>query len=184
MRKVFETGVMAFGLISLLALIGCGNAGAPEKKGEGTVTKAVAAMRPTEGSKVEGTVTFTKEKSGMHVTASIKGLSPGRHGFHIHEHGDCSAPDGSSAGGHFDPTHMPHGGPQGDKRHVGDLGNIEADLTGKAEYDRVDSALTFEGEKSILGKGLIIHAQEDDLKTQPTGAAGARVACGVISVAK
>jgi Cu-Zn family superoxide dismutase len=184
MRNAMGTGFMTVVLMSVLALAGCGNAGAPEKKGGPSVTKAVAVLHPTQGSKVEGTVAFTREKSGMRVTASLKGLSPGLHGFHIHVFGDCSAADATSAGDHFNPTGMDHAAPAAHKRHTGDLGNIEADLTGKAEYDRVDSVLTFEGPHSILGRGVIVHAQEDDLKTQPTGGAGARVACGVIGVTK
>jgi superoxide dismutase, Cu-Zn family len=180
MRKSIEKGLMALAVISLLVLSGCGSGGSSEKKSEGAVTKAVAVMHPTDGNKTEGVVTFTKEKKGIRVTASLKGLSPGQHGFHIHEKGDCRAPDATSAGGHFDPTHMAHGDPDAGSRHVGDLGNIEADLAGNAEYDRLDSVITFEGPTSILGKGVIIHAQQDDLKTQPTGASGARVACGVI----
>lgn len=184
MRRSIESGFMALAVISLLALSGCGSGGSSEKKSVAEVTKAVAVMHPTEGNKAEGVVTFTKEKKGIRVTASLKGLSPGEHGFHIHEKGDCGAPDASSAGAHFDPTHMAHGAPDAGKRHVGDLGNIEADLAGNAEYDRLDSVITFEGPTSILDKGVIVHAQQDDLKTQPTGAAGARVACGVIVEAK
>jgi superoxide dismutase, Cu-Zn family len=184
MRRSIEIGFMALALVSLLALSGCGSGSSPEKKSEGGVTKAVAVMQPTEGNKTEGVVTFTKEKKGIRVTASLKGLSPGQHGFHIHEKGDCSTPDATSAGAHFDPTHMAHGAPDAGKRHVGDLGNIEADLTGNAEYDRLDPVITFEGPTSILGKGVIVHAQLDDLKTQPTGPSGARLACGVIVEAK
>ena len=119
MRNAMGTGFMTFVLVGVLALAGCGNAGAPEKKGELSVTKAVAVLHPTRGSKVEGTVAFTREKSGMRVTASLKGLSPGLHGFHIHMFGDCSAPDATSAGEHFNPTGMIHAGPTEHKRHTG-----------------------------------------------------------------
>ena len=120
----------------------------------------------------------------MHVVADISGLTPGKHGFHIHEYGDCSSDDGTSAGGHFNPNGMPHSMPTSEQRHVGDLGNIEADKDGKAHLDYFDTVISFSGKNSIVGRGLIVHEKEDDLKTQPTGAAGARVACGVIGVVK
>lgn len=147
-------------------------------------TSAIAVLSPTEGNAVYGTVTFTQEANGVKVTADIHGLTPGKHGFHIHEYGDCSAPDGTSAGGHFSPMGMKHGAPTDMERHEGDLGNITADSTGVAAYDWIDPKLSFSGPNSIIGRGVIVHADEDDLKTQPTGAAGGRVACGVIGIAK
>ncbi|HXG37514.1 MAG TPA: superoxide dismutase family protein [Bacteroidota bacterium] len=148
------------------------------------VTKAIAVLSPTKGSTVRGIVTFEVVKGGVRVVASISGLAPGKHGFHIHEFGDCSSDDGMSAGAHFNPTAMPHSEPMSDKRHVGDLGNVEADKEGNARLDYVDSMLKLEGETSILGRAVIVHEKEDDLKTQPTGNAGGRLACGVIGVAK
>jgi superoxide dismutase, Cu-Zn family len=147
-------------------------------------TKAIAVLHPTQGSKVEGTVTFTKSGDEMKVVADVTGLTPGKHGFHIHEFGDCSSPDGKSAGGHFNPTKAPHAGHDVEQRHVGDLGNIEADSSGKAHLELTDKMMTLSGENSILGRGLIVHEKADDLKTQPTGDAGGRLACGVIGVAK
>lgn len=143
-------------------------------------TVATAILSPASGSSVRGTVKFIQEKDGIRVEAEITGLSPGKHGFHIHEKGDCSAPDASSAGGHFNPTGMPHAGPMDHQRHVGDFGNLEADESGKAKYSRSFSDLKITGETSILGKAVIVHAKADDLKTQPSGDAGGRVACGVI----
>jgi superoxide dismutase, Cu-Zn family len=148
------------------------------------VTKALAALAPLSGSKVAGTVTFTKAESGLKISGKITGLTPGKHGFHVHEFGDCTAPDGASAGGHFNPTDEPHASPKDAHRHTGDLGNIEANAEGTATVDFVDSKATFEGPNSILGRGLIVHAGEDDLKTQPTGNAGGRLACAVIGVTK
>lgn len=144
--------------------------------------KAVAQMAPTEGNSVEGTVTFEQMEGGIHVSASITGLTPGSHGFHIHENGDCSAPDGTSAGGHFNPAGVDHGGPGSEVKHVGDLGNLVAGDDGTAEYHAMLDYLSLnEGDPNyIVGRGVIIHASEDDLKSQPTGAAGARLACGVI----
>lgn len=148
--------------------------------GEKTHRRAKAELYPTKGSKVHGVVEFTEVKGGVLVRAEVSGLSPGNHGFHIHEFGDCSAPDGASAGGHFNPERQPHGGPHGGKRHVGDLGNLKAGRDGKAEYLRLDKHLQFDGKRGILGRAVIVHAGEDDLKSQPTGGAGGRVACGVI----
>lgn len=149
-----------------------------------SVTKAIAVLSPTKGSSVAGTVTFTKVDGGVKIVAEVTGLTPGQHGFHIHEFGDCSAPDATSAGGHFNPGHMLHGAPDAPVRHAGDFGNLEADASGNAHYERVDAMISLDGAESIIGHGVIVHAKADDLKTQPTGNAGARVACGPIGVAK
>ncbi len=149
-----------------------------------TIDQAVAVMHATEGNSAEGTVIFTQTDEGVRVEASISGLDANSlHGFHIHEYGDCRASDGTSAGGHFDPEDMEHGGPDDEIRHVGDLGNLESDADGNATADYVDSRLQLSGMMSILGRGLIVHAEEDDLESQPTGDAGARLSCGVIGVA-
>jgi Cu-Zn family superoxide dismutase len=126
---------------------------------------------------------FTVVDGGVRVVADLDGLSPGKHGFHIHTYGDCTSADGTSAGGHFAPHGRPHGAPTDTERHVGDLGNVVADADGHAHYDRVDPIIALHGENSIIGRGVILHAGEDDLTSQPTGAAGARVACGVIGIA-
>ena len=146
------------------------------------MTVATATLTPTQGHDVKGTVTFTKVDNGVRVVADITGLTPGEHGFHVHEKGDCSAPDGSSAGGHFNPTGMPHGGPDSEKHHIGDLGNLTADASGKATLDRVFTFLELSGTNSIVGCGLVVHQGADDLTSQPSGDAGARVACGVIEL--
>jgi Cu-Zn family superoxide dismutase len=151
---------------------------------EPSVTKAVAVLHSTAGHEVHGTVTFTQTDHGIRVVAEIEGLTPGKHGFHLHEFGDCTAPDGMSAGGHFNPDNHPHGGPMSVERHLGDLGNVTANAAGKAQLEMVDTALAFSGAHAIVGRGVIVHAGEDDFTTQPTGNAGARVACGVIGIAK
>ena len=148
------------------------------------VTKAVAAVHAAAGGKVEGVVTFTQGADGVHVNARITGLTPGNHGFHIHEFGDCSAADFASAGGHFNPSGDPHAGLDVPARHSGDMGNIVAGADGVATLDVTDAKLAFDGPTSLLGRGLIVHASADDLKTQPTGNAGGRLACGVIGAAK
>jgi Cu-Zn family superoxide dismutase len=144
--------------------------------------KAIAVLYPTKDNSASGVVTFTKLTEGIKVTSYITGLTPGKHGFHIHEFGDCSSDDGSSAGGHFNPTQMAHGAPTDTQRHSGDFGNITADSTGTAVSEWIDPMITFVGPNSIIGRAVIVHASEDDLRTQPTGAAGARIACGVIGV--
>lgn len=146
--------------------------------------KAMAVLAPTKDSTVSGRVTFTRAESGVRVSVRVTGLASGKHGFHIHEFGDCSSPDGSAAGGHFNPTGSPHAAPTDAHRHTGDLGNVEANADGIAELEFVDTKAAFEGEGSILGRGVIVHAGQDDLKTQPTGAAGGRLACGVVGVVK
>ena len=147
------------------------------------ITKAVAVLRPASGSNVSGLVTFTKIDGGVRVVADVEGLKPGEHGFHIHEFGDCSAASAASAGNHFNPHKMPHGGPDSEHRHEGDLGNITADESGRAHYDRVDKQIGLNGPDTILGRSVIVHDKADDLQSQPTGNAGARVACGLIGVA-
>jgi len=141
---------------------------------------AMAQLNPASGSKVQGMVHFTETAKGVHVVASISGLTPGLHGFHIHEKGDCSKPDATSAGGHFNPTGTKHGAPTDAERHAGDFGNITADASGNAKFETTDNHITFDGPNSIIGRGVIVHANPDDMTTQPTGNAGGRVACGNI----
>ena len=148
------------------------------------VSKAVAVLKPTEGNQAEGIVTFTKTDSGVHVVAKLDHLTPGKHGFHIHQYGDISAPDGTSTGGHYNPENMPHGPRLAKQRHEGDMGNIVADEYGVGRLDYVDTHIKLNGPESVIGRGIILHAGEDALKTQPTGAAGARIADGVIGIAK
>ena len=148
------------------------------------VTKAVAVLKPTQGSSVEGTVWLTGGPGGVAVKASLKGLAAGNHGFHVHEFGDCTAPDGASAGGHFNPKASPHGAPTDAARHAGDLGNIQAASDGTATLEWTDPAMKLDGPDGVIGQAVIVHANPDDMKTQPTGNAGGRVACGVIGVAK
>lgn len=173
-------------LISFLAAIFVLGLTAPELRAhdEPNVQKAVAVLSPTANSKVTGAVTFTKAGNEVKVVADLTGLSPGKHGFHIHEFGDCSAPDATSAGGHFNPSKHQHGAPDASDRHAGDLGNIEADASGKAHLELTDNAMKLSGDGAIVGYAVIVHEKADDLKTQPTGDAGGRLACGVIGIAK
>ena len=142
---------------------------------------AMAELNPTAGNNVKGTVHFYETPKGIKVVAVVSGLTPGKHGFHIHDKGDCSAPDATSAGGHFNPTNAKHGGPNSAERHAGDFGNITADSAGNAKFETTDSHISFDGPNSIIGRGVIVHEKEDDLMTQqPPGNAGKRVACGNI----
>jgi superoxide dismutase, Cu-Zn family len=170
-----------------LAMLGLNTQAAQhdEKKADaGSATKAVAVLFPTKGSDVKGRVTFTQEGRSIRVHAQISGLSPGDHGFHIHEFGVWSE-DGLAAGSHFNPTMQPHAGPESSKRHVGDLGNVKANANGNATLELEDAQLSFHGSHSIIGRGLVVHEKADDLKTQqPPGNAGGRLAVGVIGVAK
>lgn len=166
----------AFGILAP----GCGEKEKSAGGGQEGPSSAIARLAPTKGSKVAGTVRFVREGGGIRVTANVSGLSPGEHGFHIHEKGDCSAPDASSAGGHFNPTNEPHGGRNAAQRHVGDFGNITAGPDGRANVEFVDTKIALSGRNSIIGRAVIVHAGRDDLQSQPSGDAGARLACGVI----
>ena len=145
---------------------------------------ASAALSPTQGNQVAGEVSFNVVDGAVHVTGTITGLKPNsEHGFHIHEFGDCSAPDGSSAGGHFNPAKADHGQVGADPHHGGDMPNLKADAEGKATIDAPVSNNVNIGKGDgfdILNHAVIVHADPDDYKTQPTGNAGGRLACGVI----
>lgn len=175
--------------LCLAALASCG--GAPAEQADTSDAAgampgrtATATLASASGSSVTGTVSFTEMPEGVHVFAMVSGLTPGPHGFHVHERGDCSAPDGSSAGGHFDPAGMPHGDPGSAEHHAGDMGNIVADDAGNANYEQILTGVTLgDGPTSIVGRAVIVHADADDMTTQPTGNAGGRVACGVIEAA-
>ena len=142
---------------------------------------ATATLEPTRGNNAKGTVTFAQRMGKVYVTAEVSGLAPNReHGFHVHEKGDCSSGDGLSAGGHFNPDARPHG-PQGGPHHGGDMPSLAADAAGRAKATFVLEGVTVApGPNSIVGRGLIVHKDPDDYKTQPTGNSGARLACAVI----
>ncbi|MEN1941997.1 superoxide dismutase family protein [Luteimonas sp. MJ174] len=144
----------------------------------------MAVLAATEGNSVTGEITFAAVDGGVTITGQVNGLTPNtEHGFHVHESGDCSAPDGTSAGGHFNPADSAHGRVSSGEHHVGDTDNIRADDTGVARVDtRLDGATLADGAPTdVLGRAVIVHADPDDYATQPTGNAGARLACGVIT---
>ena len=142
---------------------------------------AVATLEPTKGNTAGGKVTFTQKGNKVVVFASVTGLAPGPHGFHVHENGDCSSADGMSAGGHFNPFGKPHGNPADADHHAGDMPMLVADATGAATLTaELDPMTVGGGPSDIIGRAVIVHKDSDDFKTQPTGNSGARVACGVI----
>lgn len=160
------------------ALLAAGCAGTPEQN-EAT---AVAVLQPRSGSNVSGTVKFTQVGDVVRVTGEITGHTKGPKGFHIHEKGDCSDDKGMSTGGHFNPEKHMHGGPYSPVKHNGDLGNIVFNDQGVARINFTvgDIAVSKDAANGIIGRAVIVHAGTDDMKTDPTGNAGGRVACGVI----
>ncbi|MDH4095015.1 MAG: superoxide dismutase family protein [Betaproteobacteria bacterium] len=161
-------------LASLVALAGCQTMTADNPP------RATAGLKPTKGNKTTGEINFEQVGDKVRVTAQVIHLKPDSvHGFHIHEVGDCSSGDGMSAKGHFNPYGKPHG--EGAERHAGDLPSLKADAKGRAKLSvDLDIVTITPGPASIVGRGVIVHADPDDYKTQPTGNAGARLACGVI----
>jgi Cu-Zn family superoxide dismutase len=149
-----------------------------------TSPDAVAELTPLMDSGVSGTVRFMLLGEGkVRVEAEITGLMPGEHGIHIHEWGDCTSPDGESAGSHFNPDKVEHGAPGSVTHHPGDFGNLDADADGHARLDLVMDTAHFSlsgGRYDVAGRAIIVHEKPDDF-SQPTGNAGARLACGVIT---
>jgi superoxide dismutase, Cu-Zn family len=141
-------------------------------------------LKPTAGNSTNGTVSFVQKGEQVLIDARVDGLSPGMHGFHVHEKGDCSAPDAMSAGGHFNPHAAAHGDPGQAPHHAGDFGNLNADASGSAALKLAvptkDLTLDKAAPHSAVGKAVVVHADPDDLKTQPTGNSGKRLACGVV----
>ncbi len=168
----------AFALLGALPLLLAACATGPGKPGP----SAAVELQPTRGYSAAGTVSFTQVGNKVQVVANVSGLTPGLHGFHIHEKGDCSSPDAMSAGGHFNPGSTPHGHPHQGPHHGGDMPMLDADASGKASLTTELEGITVaEGPASIVGRSVIVHVAPDDFKTQPTGNSGARMACGVIA---
>ena len=165
-------------LVAAVALAGCASHPAGNR--------AIAKLEPTRGSATPGTVTFVQTGDGVQVSGEIRGLKPGaEHGFHIHEKGDCSSGDGMSTGGHYNPGGKAHGHHGMGEHHTGDLPSLMADQYGVAAFSFVSRTISVAGPATdIVGKGLIVHRDPDDYQTQPTGNAGPRLACAVITAAK
>ena len=183
-RRIFTfaaAGLLAAGLgVCTFSTVRSYAAPAPRTLADAPVAHAIIQGAGNDKAKIHGTVTFTQEGDGVHVTAHIMGLSPGKHGFHIHEKPDLSAPDLASAGGHWNPDHHKHGAPKEGEHHAGDLGNIEANDEGHAMYEETIKGISVNGHNPVVGHSVIIHEKADDLKSQPAGDAGKRVAGGVI----
>ncbi len=156
---------------------------AADKPKPAPVKEAVAVIMPTKssGTETSGTVLMTQHKGYVQFTGEVTGLEPGSHGFHIHMYGDVRAADGTSAGGHYNPHGTEHGGPDAKEHHSGDLGNIMADSKGVAKIDVKGEGLRL---RQVLGRSIVVHGGKDDLKSQPSGAAGPRVGIGVIGLAE
>jgi Cu-Zn family superoxide dismutase len=200
--------VSAVAVMSLLALGGCkkdqnidsdaiGESGAgqptmnttapPPEPETISAESATATLQgaPTD-TDFKGTITFTPEGNGVRVVAHLEGVdADGQHGFHVHQTGECTHGEGdkhfTSAGGHFNPANTDHACPPTEPRHAGDLGNIEV-KGGTGDLEETSTLLSLSGPNSVVGKAIILHAKADDCKTQPTGDAGDRLACGVVTM--
>jgi len=166
---------IALSSLAAVALVGC----ASHLSGN----RVTAKLEPTRGNTTSGTVTFVQTGDGVQVSGEVRGLKPdSEHGFHIHEKGDCSSGDGMSTGGHYNPGGKPHGAHGTGEHHTGDLPSLKADKYGVAAFSFVSRSISVAGPTNdITGKGLIVHRDPDDYKTQPTGNAGPRLACAVIA---
>jgi Cu-Zn family superoxide dismutase len=145
---------------------------------------ALVAMESRSGSSVTGSIRVSEVGGGLRLLGEVRGLKPGgEHGFHIHEKGDCSAPDASSAGGHFNPAGAPHGHAGKGPHHAGDMPNLKADANGVAKVDQTVPGVTLQAgtAQSAAGRSLVVHRDPDDYTSQPAGNSGPRVACGVIA---
>lgn len=177
---------ISLGLCLVLLAMGCSQQQQQQEMKDTTATsyqQAVAVLHPTEGNEVSGTITFDKESDGLHVHAEAAGLTPGKHGFHIHLYGDCRAADGTSAGTHFNFEGSSLNPPKDIDRITGNLGNLDAGENGQATADTVLANATLNGAKSIIGRAVVVHAKANDPSQPPIGAAGSRQACGVIGIA-
>jgi len=168
-----QVRLIAAAAFAALAALGCATLGGP---------KATAHLAPTAGSSTSGHVNFVQSGGRVLVSGEVRGLKPNaEHGFHVHEKGDCSSPDGMSAGGHFNPDGKGHGQHGVGLHHAGDLPSLRADASGVARFSFESTTIAVgAGTSDVVGKGLIVHRDPDDYRTQPTGNSGPRVACAVI----
>ena len=182
--------VSSFGLT--LALLGCAGGESTEpaqpvaepsgQADSAAPTEAVARIEPTSGNQLSGTATFRSTDRGVSLTLAVENAPPGEHAFHLHEVGDCSAPDGTSAGGHWNPTGRDHGAWGAEPFHLGDVGNLIVGDDGRGSIELTTDLWSIGGgaPDDVVGRAVIVHAGVDDFTTQPTGAAGGRIGCGVI----
>lgn len=165
MQRKFLIGLCTASLLGGCALFGSNPA-------------ATAKLEARSGSQVAGSIGISEIPGGLRLMADVSGLTPGAHGFHVHESGDCSAPDASSAKGHYNPGSKPHGHHAGMNRHMGDMPNLIADGDGKVRVSMDILGLKL---ADIVGRSIVIHADPDDYQSQPAGNSGKRVACGTIA---
>lgn len=161
-----------------LAVVGSSAIAAPQ------INALDVQLEPTEGNRVSGEIRLSPDNFGLRVVGTVSGLKPdSEHGFHFHQKGDCSAADATSAGDHFNPDGHAHGAPDAEQRHAGDLPNIKADSKGVAQVDFHVDDLTLGdgGSHDVVGGALIVHADPDDHTSQPSGNAGARIACAAVA---
>lgn len=144
---------------------------------------ASAQLMATQGNAVTGQIQFSQNGDKVLVKGEVRGLKPNaEHGFHVHDKGDCSSGDGLSAGGHFNPEGKVHGAHDHSAHHAGDLPSLKADASGTARFSFESNSIAVgSGKTDVVGRGLIVHRDPDDFKTQPTGNAGPRLACAVIT---
>jgi Cu-Zn family superoxide dismutase len=148
------------------------------------MASAALQLSPTQGNTAGGMLSVTAEADGVRISGQLMGLKPdSEFGFHIHERGDCSAPDASSAGEHFNPANAQHGNPESGAHHAGDMLNAKSDGEGNAQVDVKATGVTLGGGQpnDVLGKAVVVHEKPDDYTTQPSGDSGARISCGVIT---
>lgn len=162
-------------LVSAAMIVACAHSG--------PAPSAMAMIAPTGGSSVSGMIHFNQKADGqVQVMGDLSGLTPGVHGFHVHEKGNCDN-DGQGAGGHFNPMNAPHASPDAASHHAGDFGNITADAAGNAHIEfMTHSLMVASGTTSVVDRAVVVHADPDDLNSQPAGNAGKRIGCGVVTL--
>ena len=167
---------LASGVVAVVFLAAC------QSMEQGTGQKASSNLESRSSSSAKGSVNFVWQGNEVLVTGSFSGLKPNsEHGFHVHEKGDCSAPDATSAGGHFNPDTKAHGMPGSGSNHAGDMPNIKTDVGGNATYSAKLSGFAVNtGASGIVGRSVVVHRDPDDYKSQPAGNSGPRIACGLI----
>jgi len=167
---------IALSAVGVLSLIAC------QSMEQGTGQKASANLEPKSGSQAKGEVNFVWQGNDVLINGKFSGLKPNsEQGIHVHEKGDCSAPDATSAGGHFNPETKMHGVPDSGMNHAGDMPNIKSDANGNAVYTaKLHGFAVNTGPNGIVGRAVVVHKDPDDYKTQPAGNSGPRIACGVI----
>jgi superoxide dismutase, Cu-Zn family len=188
MKKTFHHTIFRMiskcaGILALFSILSCSAFQRLSSHPFPDAAEAVAHMAPSSESQVFGKVEFFQEDRGLRIVAKFTGL-PGnsRHGFHIHEFGDCSHPTALSAGGHYDLDGHAHGSPMSSRSHIGDLGNLTADQKGEIQREMLVPRLSLKDQNAVLGRSVVLHAEEDDLESQPAGNSGARISCGVIGI--